>query len=457
LSYIKSIEQAFFKQVSNASLAFFRFGFGLILLIEVGLYLFNGKIASRLINENQFTYWPFDFIQPLNNSGMNVLFVVLGCLSIGIMLGLFYRICILIFCILYTYVFLIDGAYYLNHNYLICLLSFVMIFIPMSNSFALDRLIFPKRQHQKVNAWAIWLLRFMIALPYFFGGIAKINSDWLQGYPLKIWLETTIKFPIPSIQEWLGVDRLAILMSYSGLLLDLLIVPFLLFKPTRFAGFIIITLFHLLNHQMFDIDIFPWLMIIATTIFFPPDWPLKLFKNRNFGNQDSKQIAFQETSYSKKRIITYLISIWMVLHLLIPIRHFFIPGNVHWTHEGQRFSWQMMLNHKQTKTAFMAIDKNSGQRLEVDWRNYLNEFQKIRMAERPHWIWQFCQIVKQDFAKQGYDVAVYASVDCSLNGRVYQPLIDRNVDLANEPRNYFGKASWIIPLQTKLEEQLIPK
>jgi hypothetical protein len=272
---------------------------------------------------------------------------------------------------------------------------------------------------------------------------------------MKIWLETSIKFPFPAIQHWLGSDGLALFMSYSGLLLDLLIVPLLLYKRTRVFGFVLIMSFHLLNHLMFKIDIFPWLMIVATTIFFEPNWPLKWIKqaqeNPNLINHESIN-----STHFQKQMISGLLCIWMMLHLLIPIRHFFIPGNVHWTHEGQRFSWQMMLNHKETKTAFLVIDKSTGQRFDVDWRDYLSNFQKIRMAERPHWIWQYCRIIQKDFALTGYDVAVYASVECSLNGRKYQPLIDKNVDLAAEPRNYFGNAKWIIPLETKLEEQLKP-
>jgi len=278
-------------------------GFGFIMLIEMGLHLFNGKISSRLLNAYQFTYWPFDFVQPLPQTGMTILFVVLAILCILILLGLFYRVSIFFFFLLYTYVFLIDGAYYLNHNYLICLLSFIMMFIPMSNSFALDTLVFKNKHRFLVYGWTVWLLRFMIALPYFFGGVAKLNSDWLHGYPMKIWLDNKIKFPIPAVQKWLGTDHLAIFMSYSGLILDLLIVPLLLFKRTRVLGFILIVSFHLLNHFMFKIDIFPWLMIVATTIFFAPDWPIKWVKRSYESYLKDLRNEIRKTSYLKQKMI----------------------------------------------------------------------------------------------------------------------------------------------------------
>lgn len=458
LSFLQKLHFKLFKSDNASSLAVFRIGFGIVLLVETYLYLFKGKIDSRLLNENRFSYWPFDFVQPLGELGMDVLFYGLAVLSFFIIIGLLFRLSIILFFLLYTYVFLIDGAYYLNHNYLICLLSFIMIFIPMSRIWAVDAFIDRKKKTQTVSSWMIWVLRFTIALPYFFGGIAKLNSDWLHGYPMKNWLKSeTINFPIPAIEKMFGVESIAMFMSYSGLLLDLLIVLALLFKRTRTIAFILIVCFHLLNHTMFNIDIFPWFMIVATTIFFAPNWPQKLlYKISNTEVEKTTTTNYSNTFTVKQKAITLLLGCWVVFHLLFPLRHYVIPGNVHWTHEGQRFSWQMMLNHKLTRTAFRAIDIQTGQEYNIQPLDYLNTFQKIRMAERPHWVWRFCQIVKQDFKNNGIDVAVFAYVECSLNGRVYQPMIDTNINLAAEPRNLFGNASWIIPLETPLKNQLQP-
>src|SRR5436190_7133025 len=61
-------------------------------------------------------------------------------------------------------------------------------------------------------------------------------------------------------------------MSYFSLIFDLLVVPFLLNRKTRLPAFIIAIVFHLINAKIFEIGIFPWLMIALTTIYFSPDW-----------------------------------------------------------------------------------------------------------------------------------------------------------------------------------------
>jgi len=55
-----------------------------------------------------------------------------------------------------------------------------------------------------------------MGLVYFFGGIAKLNSDWLEGWPLRIWMPRELNLPV----LWRFRDQvwLALAFSYSGLL-----------------------------------------------------------------------------------------------------------------------------------------------------------------------------------------------------------------------------------------------
>ena len=54
-------------------------------------------------------------------------------------------------------------------------------------------------------------------------------------------------------------------------MLDLLVVPLLLWRRTRLFAFAAAIVFNLINAVIFDIGIFPWLMLGALLIFFPPD------------------------------------------------------------------------------------------------------------------------------------------------------------------------------------------
>ena len=101
---------------------------------------------------------------------------------------------------------------------------------------------------------------------YFFGGIAKLNADWLQGQPMRLWLPGSIR--LPGLEPLLAHPASALLISWGGLLLDLLVVPALLWRRTRPYAFAAAIVFHLINSEMFDIGVFPWLAIWCTALFF---------------------------------------------------------------------------------------------------------------------------------------------------------------------------------------------
>src|SRR5690606_37688996 len=84
---------------------------------------------------------------------------------------------------------------------------------------------------------------------------------------------------IPALSNPSFTEAAAYGLSYGGLIFDLAVVPVLLWRLTRPFAFAAAVAFHLTNSQLFHIDIFPWLAIGATTIFFAPDWPIR-FANR---------------------------------------------------------------------------------------------------------------------------------------------------------------------------------
>ncbi|MEM6379256.1 MAG: HTTM domain-containing protein, partial [Bacteroidota bacterium] len=448
-----------FGHVDISSLVIFRIVFGLIMLWEVTRYLDNGWVASYYINPDfHFNYWPFHWFDALPGNGMYLFFYAMGILSIFISLGLFYRVSIVLFFIGFNYWFLLEQTRYLNHFYLVSLLSFVMMFLPLSKSFSIDKFLFPKKAAETTAAWHLWIMRFMIAVPYFFGGIAKINTDWLRGQPLKMWLEKDTG--IPFIGRYLGEDWMAYFFSYSGLLLDLLIVPALLYRKTRIPAFLIITSFHLLNAKMFTIGIFPWFMIGATTIFFPPSWARKFWSFLNEGKSKWKlnipnqaAILPPSTLQKSQRLTLLLLACWCAFHCLYPLRHNFTPGNSHWTEEGHRYAWHMKLRDKTVRGTYKVVDKKTGKVESVNPRDYMPRWKAHRVGVRPHLVWQFCQILKEDYARRGKDVEVYADLRASLNGRPYQQLIDPTVDLTVVPRPLIPPSSWIVPLTIPLKEK----
>lgn len=258
-----------FVGVDGSSLAFLRIGFGLVMHWEVWRYLSHNWIREYYIWPTfNFPYPLFEWVTPWPGPGMFVHFALLGVLSLLIALGLCYRVSMALFFVTITYVFLLDETNYLNHLYLICILSFLFIFVPAHRRFSLDRLIRGRAWPRTVPLWSLWLSGAQLGIAYFFGGVAKLNIDWLSGRSLAVGGPAE-----PAKLPLIGEEWTSLLVAYSGLLLDLFIVPLLLWRRTRGIAFALITTFHLLNAHWFDIGIFPWFMILATTIFFAPNWP----------------------------------------------------------------------------------------------------------------------------------------------------------------------------------------
>lgn len=441
-----------FQPVDNSFLILFRVLFGGIMFWEVTRYFRYGWIYRYWIEPYyNFSYAPFNF-QPLPADGMFVLWLVLGALAICITIGLFYRVSATLFFLLFTYTYLLEQARYLNHFYLVVLISFLMIFLPAHRNFSIDMRIWKGIRTPLAPLWTLWLIRFIIAVPYFFGGVAKINPDWLQGYPMAMWLNPD--FPI--IGQYFEEQWMVLFISYSGLLLDLLIVPFLIWRKSRWPAFIFITLFHLMNSQLFSIGIFPWFMIGATTMFFPPDWPRKALqlisdKVKSLGHEELKQ--YSESSAFQKSIIGWALALFVAVQIILPLRHWLIPGNVHWTEGGHRYAWHMKLRSKDGQTTFILENKENGERIFVDLDGYLQDWQIDDMNGMPYMIWEFAQFLKKEYTRMGVDVSVYAEAIATLNDREPQYIIDPNVDLTSVSRPWFGWADWYEPLNSPLRKK----
>lgn len=445
-----------FEPVDIASLVVFRISFGAIMFWEAWRYFQRGWIKRYWIDAGfHFTYFGFDWVRPWPGDWMYRHLWALAALSILIMLGLWYRVAIALFFFGFTYLFLLDQARYLNHLYLVCLMSFLVIFVPAHRAFSIDAWRNPAARSDTAPAWSLWLLRFQIGLVYFYGGLAKLNGDWLRGEPMRMWLKDYIDYPF--IGRFVGQEWMVYLFSYGGLLLDLLIAPLLLWRRTRPAAFVVVVSFHLTNAWLFDIGIFPWFAIAATTLFFSPDWPRRLLRRWRVASKDEgKKSAPERTEARPARLRPFqqatmpLLFLYLIIQLIVPLRHYLYPGNVSWTEEGHYFAWHMKLRDKDASALFFVTDPEEDKTWAVDPRDYLPGWQAREMYTDPDMILQFSHHIAREERKKGFKrVEVRASVKASLNGRKHQLLIDPTVDLAAQPRTLLP-ARWIVPLTEPL-------
>lgn len=423
--------------VDIASLACFRIVFGVLMGADVISYFRNGWVKSLFIEPKfYFTFPGFDWVRPWPADGMFIEFGVMGIAAAFIALGLFHRIAAAVFFLGVTHVFLCEASEYLNHLYLICLIAFLLIFVPAHRAWSLDAWRNPSLRSQTVPACWLWLMRAQIGIPYFFGGIAKLNADWLHGEPLRLWLAKRSDFPL--IGRWFTEDWMVYLFSYSGLILDLAFVPLLLWKRTRLAAYLLVLCFNGMNSLLFNIGIFPWMMIGASLLFFPPDWP-------RFRRKPDAAPSPHPVSVSGTKPALVFCAVFLTIQLLMPLRHWLYPGDVAWTEEGHYFSWRMKLRDKQADTSFVITDPAHGHTWEIEPGDFLTDRQKFRMNGHPDLIHQFALHVADQYRREyGMRVEVRVKSSASLNGRPPAVLIDPTCDLAKQPRG-FGLRKWITP------------
>ncbi len=437
--------ESLFVPVDIASLVYFRILFGALMVYHVVSTIRSGWIDQLYIQPvMHFTYPGFGWVRPWSGTGMYWHFYVLGVAAAGILFGACYRLSALIFAVGMTHVFLIEKAFYLNHYYLIVLLNFLLIVLPAHRALSVDAWLRPRLRSPVVPAWTLWLLRLQLAIPYFYGGLAKLDSDWLQGYPLGMWLQRRAN--LPWIGPYLAQDWAGIVFAYSGLLLDLLVVPLLLWKRTRWVAYLLAVLFHVLNSVLFEIGIFPWMMIGATLVFFPPDWPRRLLLRR----LPAEAFHVPWPSSQCQALITSLLGVYVAWQLLFPLRGLLYPMSGIWTEEGHHFAWHMMLREKDVGIRFYVRHPGTGQGGVVDVRSFLTSRQMSRMSKDSDMILTFVHFLRDHYRDHGQgtlQIRVLALV--SLNGRKPQLMMDPDIDYAQVNRTW-GAQPWIIPLHEPL-------
>jgi hypothetical protein len=453
--------RALHRPVDAASLAFVRILFGCVMLVEISRYWSHGWIREYFAEPKHFFSYPlFGWVKPLPPAWLPVQFDVLALAATCIVLGLATRIAAAVFATLFAWWFLSDQTNYLNHFYLITLVSILLVFVPTDRAFSLEARFRRKPgaprspEAETVPVWALWLMRFQIGVPYFFGGIAKLNSDWFAGEPMRMWLAE--RKSVPLLGQVCTEPWCVWFFVVGGLVLDLGIVPALLWRRTRPFAYVVALLFHGTNAVIFTIGIFPWLMMAATTIFFEPDWPRRFFGRllgRTIAGPTPAPAPAEVEIGPARGVGLCALGGWVALQVFLPLRHFLYPGNASWTEEGHLYAWHMKLRDKSGHGEFTARDPATGRSWKIDPREYLTKRQELDMYEHPDEILQFAHIVAEEYEKQGKGpVEVRAKVWVRLNGRKPQLIADPDVDLAAQPRS-IGRWSWIRPLSEELPKR----
>lgn len=426
----------------------FRIIFGIMMLVSTLRFIALGWIEAHYIAPKfHFKYYGFEWVEVISPEFIYFVHIVMIISSLGVIFGGFYRISAALLFLSFTYTELIDLTYYLNHYYFVSIICFLLILVPANAYFSVDSLRNPNLQRLKVPAWTIWIFQFQLAIVYVYAGIAKINHTWLiEAMPLKIWLPANDKFPLIG---WIFTLKITpYLFSWIGMLYDCSIVFFLLWRKTRLMAYIVVVIFHILTGLLFQIGVFPLVMISSTLIFFSEKWHEKLITKLMswFHFPIYLQDNFDKNTTIKAipNFIKLILCLHIPFQLLFPFRHLLYEGNLLWTEQGYRFSWRVMLMEKAGTATFYVKDSLTNKEGEVVNSEFLTADQEKQMAMQPDMILQFAKFLAEHYEKQGVvKPQVRVETYITMNAKPSKLLINPAINLV-EITDSFAEKTWIM-------------
>ena len=430
--------------VDSSSLVLFRVLFGLQMMFSLIRFWSNGWIET-IYNQPSFhfKYYGFSWVESLAEYNY-LLFTICLLAALFITIGYKYKFSIILFFLSFTYIQLIDKTTYLNHYYFISIASFILIFLPANCRFSIDSNI-KGISYSKIPKWNIDIIKIMLALVYFYSGIAKINSDWLiNAMPLALWLPQ--KYDLYLIGGLVSEKWLAYAMSWCGMLFDVFIGFLLLSKSFRNYAYILVFIFHSLTAILFpSIGMFPYIMITLTVIFLDSKIHTNIIQKINSFFSAKEFNEEKKFTNNNKYIITFLTFI-LIIQIVFPLRHLLYDNHLFWSEEGYRFSWRVMLIEKTGHTTFTVTDIDSDRRVVVDNKLFLTSFQESKMSFQPDMILEYAHFLGNHYKNIGFiNPKVTADSFVTLNGRLNTRFVKKNIDLLMF-NDGFKKYCWIKPL-----------
>lgn len=423
------------RPVKSDVLGLFRVFFGLCLLYELWYYvdidLLNMGLRQPVM---LFPYEGLEWIRMLPGKGMEMVLFLLMIAAVCITIGWMLRIASVVFFIGFAWIFLLDKGLYNNHLYLFILMGFLFSVTNADASWSVSK----KKHRDALPAWQLMIFQFQIVLVFFYGGLAKLNYDWLVNFQ-----------PAIVLTEGKTSKLFLYILVYGGLVFDLLVGFLLLWKPTRIYAMITALIFNITNSVIFhDIGVFPFFMIGTLLLFTDPDFVASWAKRKqNVEKKKNKQTGLVLQSATSTGLKALLIS-YVVFQLAFPFRHLLYHGNVDWYGEAQKFSWRMKIQQRDLKELKVTVlDYKTKQILDLDPAKYITSAQVLALTQDPQMLLAFVKYIEKDAKSKGIENPfIKASCIVTFNGRLPQPMVDPEKNLctiSNDAPVY----SWVMPLK----------
>ena len=221
-------------------------------------------------------------------------------------------------------------------------------------------------------------------------------------------------------------------------------------------AFFFVVVFHVMTRILFNIGMFPYIMIVSSLIFFGSGTHHHILDKMAAFLKINKPLFDNGLPYGvlptiRKKLTYIVLGLFFMVQLTLPWRYLVYPGELFWTEEGYRFSWRVMLMEKAGYAQFKVVDGQSGKWFYVDNSDFLTPIQEKQMSFQPDFILEYAHYLRDHFELQGHkDVEIYVESKVTLNGRRSTSYIDPTVNLANEEESFRHK-KWIIPFNDEIK------
>lgn len=428
--------------VSAASLGAFRILYGVLAFAGATRALAMGWVDQFYVQpELHLKYFGFGWVEAAPAPWMHAVFVAMAGLGVLIALGWHTRVVAALHLLLFTYVELIDVSTYLNHYVLFSLLGLWIVLLPSGRALSLDA---RRKGAAAIPRWMLWVLRTQIGVVYVHAALAKVSADWLlHGQPLGIWLSARTDLPVVGalfMDPWLPFVALA--AGWAGFLNDLLAPALLSHRRTRPFMFAVLVFFHVMTSYLFDIGLFPLIMLSGATLYFAPDWPRRVLAWIGRGEH---RVPTRQPTRPLGRLSAAALVAFLALQALWPLRANLYEGNVLWHEQGMRFAWRVLCREKAGSVTYRVRWDDHPREMHVSPGAYLDVRQESEMSGQPDLILQLAHHIADEHRRLGHEgVEVRVDALVSLNGRPMARLIDPEVDLTTL-RDGLAAADWILP------------
>jgi hypothetical protein len=425
---------------SPAPLATLRIVTGLVMLLGSLRFWAKGWIETNLLAaQMQFKYSGFEWVQmPPAPWMLYAVFALMVLSALGVMLGYRYRLSAWLLWGSFTYVELLDLTWYLNHYYFISLLLLLLAMLPAHRHLSLDVKFGRVQALASVPGWMVALPRWQMGILYVYAGLAKIQSDWLiEALPMRLWLPAHNHEPV--LGPLFGWTYTPWLFSWAGMLYDCTIPFWLSWKKSRPWAYLTVIVFHALTGWLFQIGMFPVVMMAITLVFFDAASHEK-WQKRFFGIWALPR----GTDWQVGKPWVWFTAAYLAFQLLFPWRFVLYPGQLFWTEAGYRFGWRVMLMEKAGTATFYVTRADNGREGEVDNADFLLPHQEKQMAMQPDLMVQYAHLLADHYQKQGIAVAkVRAEVYVTLQGKPSELYFDPQLNLLT--LNHRDFPAWLYP------------